>query len=110
MTVLGINLCLAALAVAIACIKRRSRTTHVVCAASLMATQVWLSVRYATAYRSIGAAPAEDLLDGASRAWFLGACEMNRWTLHSYIPAFIVHAVALTVLVVLAARVKSSDT
>ena len=104
MEMIGINLCLAILLVALAFFRRDKKSVRTTCAILFLAIQSWLAVHYATAYRSIGSIPTDVLQQDAGRAWYLGVCAMNGFTLHSYIPTFMIYGIALVVLVIIPPR------
>ena len=106
MELLGISICVTLLVLAVSFFRQHNSRVLIVGAVVLLAFDIWLTTRFATAYRLVGSPPAKDLVQGPAEAWRLGACEMNRLIVHAYVPVSVTLAVGLALLVVLAVRSK----
>ncbi len=85
MNLFGISICATVVVLTVAVFKRQNRRVLVASVLALLAITLWLSTRYATAYRDLGSPPAKDLVQSPNETWRLGACEMNRLIIHSYV-------------------------
>jgi hypothetical protein len=105
MEMLEIHSCLAALIVAIAVFRRKNSFTRIAFVLLILTIQAWLSIHYLAAYREIGIHPANEIQPGQN-AWFMGVCAMNKYTVKTYIPIFMIYAVALGLLTIISEVVR----